>query len=257
MSASTLDPRVIGTPTGRRLADVVLEPSRKVFRRRNSRSPKASRPHSTRSASSRRSGCVVVRKHCCGRHSPAISNCSTSATNAAPCSPRTRPVSPGRPVAVFTTTGPGLANALTGVLAARTRVPSRLVLLTAGTEAGPPGHPGTSGDTMPSGLLKPGRCSMTPLWIRRIRCRRSCAASRRAGAARRVRRASERAQPVQGEPGRRCPRRAPTPEPGLRQPLRGERSIELLSAEPFAIWVGFGARGAAPQSGAGRAPAPR
>src|SRR3954469_9231572 len=64
----------------------------------------------------------------------------------------------GRPVVVFTTTGPGLTNALTGILAARGEG-AKIILLSACTTASNRGRwaiQETDSDFLPTGLSAPG-----------------------------------------------------------------------------------------------------
>jgi acetolactate synthase-1/2/3 large subunit len=84
----------------------------------------------------------------------------------------------GRPVVVFATTGPGITNALTGVLAAPDRRAPRscCVGLRSAPHRGRGGIQETSGYTMPTaGCSRPGRGSTTRwCWKRPTSCRRSC-----------------------------------------------------------------------------------
>ena len=162
----------------------------------------------------------------------------------------------GRPVVVFTTTGPGITNALTGILAARTEG-AKVVMLSAYASAPQRGRGGiqeTSGYTMPtSALFEAGALFddaailETPEQVPQI-LRRLAAGLRRPGGY-----VAHLSIPnaVQGAP---LPQRLPSLEdvsadgesvrPGVNQAAVA-RCAALLSAEPFAIWAGFGARGAA------------
>ncbi|MDJ0736256.1 MAG: thiamine pyrophosphate-binding protein [Nostocaceae cyanobacterium] len=155
-----------------------------------------------------------------------------------------------RPVVVFVTTGPGITNALTGLLAARGEG-AKVILISATTATGNRGRYAcqeTSAHTMPiSGLFTPG-----PLFhyativetgdeIPEIYRRLAQGLSQPGGFVAHI----SIPTPMQT-----------TPCTGQYQPgfTRGELApsedtmaecVRLLSQEPFAIWVGFGARGAA------------
>ncbi len=155
-----------------------------------------------------------------------------------------------RPVVVFTTTGPGITNALTGLLAARGEG-AKVILLSAATATGNRGRwacQETSSHTMPiSGLFTPG-----PLFnyatiietgdeIPEISRRLAQGLSQPGGFVAHI----SIPTPIQTTP---C---TAQPQVGF---VRGEfapsvdvmaECVQLLSQEPFAIWVGFGARGAA------------
>ncbi len=163
----------------------------------------------------------------------------------------------GRPVVVFTTTGPGVTNALTGILAARTEG-AKIVMLSAYGSAPQRGRGGiqeTSGYTMPtSGLFEAGALFddavilETPEQVPQV-LRRLAAGLRRPGGY-----VAHLSVPnaVQGAPlTQDLPHLADVSSanggfmrPGVSQAAVA-RCVALLSAEPFAIWVGFGARGAA------------
>ncbi len=165
----------------------------------------------------------------------------------------------GRPAVVFATTGPGITNALTGVLAARTEG-AKVVLVTAYGSAPHRGRGGiqeTSSYTMPSsGLFEAGAwfddavVVETPDQLPQI-MRRLSAGLRRPGGyvahlsvpnavqgavlAQPMPRLAQSAADGAGDPSvRPAPNRAAV-----------ARCAEMLSAAPFAIWAGFGARGAA------------
>ena len=165
----------------------------------------------------------------------------------------------GRPVVVFTTTGPGITNALTGLLAARSEG-AKVILVSAYASAPRRGRGGiqeTSGYTMPtSALFEPGHwfddavILETPDQLPQV-LRRLAAGLQRPGGY-----VAHLSVPnaVQGATLAR-------PLPKLTDArLRGSgsdqtlpsvnraavtRCVELLSSGPFAIWAGFGARGAA------------
>lgn len=166
----------------------------------------------------------------------------------------------GRPVVVFTTTGPGITNALTGLLAARSEG-AKVILVSAYASAPRRGRGGiqeTSGYTMPtSALFEAGHwfddaaIVETPDQVPQI-LRRMASGLRRAGGY-----VAHLSIPnaVQGA-------LLPQPLPRLADagsnlvggngsrpavnPAAVAHCVELLSARPFAIWAGFGARNAAP-----------
>jgi acetolactate synthase-1/2/3 large subunit len=156
-----------------------------------------------------------------------------------------------RPVVVFTTTGPGITNALTGLLAARWEG-AKVIFLSAATSAPQRGRwafQETSTYTMPSEVF----CTSGTLF--------HYATSIESGEelpeiARRL--AVGLAQPRGFVAHLSVPTtiqssllKASLPRVTFSQTLTtaGEdaiaKSVQLLSEEPFAIWVGFGARGAA------------
>ncbi len=161
----------------------------------------------------------------------------------------------GKPVVAFTTTGPGISNALTGLLAARSEG-AKVILVSAYASAPQRGRGGiqeTSSYTMPAGgLFEAGAWfddavvleapAQLPQVLRRLE-------SGLAGPAGYVAHISI-PNAVQGAP-------LAGPLPAMaKQPGGGSfgagvsqaavaRCIELLSDKPFAIWAGFGARGAA------------
>ncbi len=166
----------------------------------------------------------------------------------------------GRPVVVFTTTGPGITNALTGILAARTEG-AKVVFVTAYSSAPQRGRGGiqeTSSYTMPSsGLFEAGAwfddavvletADQLPQVLRRL-----AAGLRRPGgyvAHLSIPNAVQGApltQPLPGLTGRDTQHAiAASTKPGVNRAAVA-RCIELFAAGPFAIWVGFGARGTAP-----------
>lgn len=156
----------------------------------------------------------------------------------------------GRPVVLFTTTGPGITNALTGIVAARTEG-AKLILVSAYGSAPQRGRGGiqeTSGYTMPtSAIFEAGAwfndaviletADQLPQVMRRLE-----AGLRRPGAY-----VAHISIPnsVQGAPVAQ-----PLPRLGAAsaRPQVGReavaRCVEMLAYGPFAIWAGFGARGA-------------
>jgi acetolactate synthase-1/2/3 large subunit len=155
----------------------------------------------------------------------------------------------GAPTAVFVTTGPGITNALTGMCAARWEG-GRVLLISASTsrrEVGRRAFQETSGATLPqAGLFGPG-----PIFDDAWRLERP-ADLPAIGAA--IARGLGRAQGwvghlsvpigVQTESCEAVPHFAPDPQPELDTAL-ADHCAELLGRRSFAIWAGFGARGAA------------
>lgn len=160
----------------------------------------------------------------------------------------------GRPVAVFVTTGPGITNALTGMIAARTEG-AKVVLISAYSSAGHRGRGGiqeTSGFTMPtSGLFEAGAwfddaavletAEQLPTLLRRI----ATGLARPGGytahisvpsAIQAARLARPLPLPRMDDAARLVPA---TPEGAVAE------AASALASAPFAIWAGFGARGAA------------
>jgi acetolactate synthase-1/2/3 large subunit len=152
-----------------------------------------------------------------------------------------------RPVVVFTTTGPGLTNALTGLLSARSDG-AKIVVLSAATTATQRGRfaiQETCGRSMPADLYAPGALFHDATLLE--------SADQLPAVARRL------ASGVSRVGGFVAHLAIPTglQSAAWRGPLpdltvgRGEnaptaetiaRSIDLLSDGPFAIWLGFGAR---------------
>ena len=163
----------------------------------------------------------------------------------------------GRPVVVFTTTGPGITNVLTGTLAARSEG-AKLILVTAYQSAPFRGRGGiqeTSSYTMPtSAMFEAGAwfddavVLETPDQLPQV-LRRIAAGLQRAGGY-----VAHISIPnaVQGAPlAQVLPHLAVqhatssfSSRPGVNR-AAVTRCIDMLTAEPFAIWAGFGARGAA------------
>ena len=157
----------------------------------------------------------------------------------------------GEPVAVFVTTGPGITNALTGVIAARTEG-AKVVLVSAYSTAAHRGRGGiqeTSGFTMPSaGLFEAGAWfddaavlespEQLPALVRRI----GLGFARPGGYAAHISVPSAvQAARVERMPRVAAPRRL-SPAPA---PRAVAEAAEALASGSFAIWAGFGAIGAA------------
>jgi len=156
----------------------------------------------------------------------------------------------GRPTVLFTTTGPGLTNALTGILAARDER-ARVIVVSPHTSASSRGRfaiQETSRHTLPASLYESGRPFHFATVIENPDQLTSVERALRAGLASHsgfvahlaldtaVQMAP--APPRAGSPVDPIPAHAPPPE----QITAG---IAALRDGPFAIWVGYGARDAA------------
>ena len=155
-----------------------------------------------------------------------------------------------RPVVVFVTTGPGITNALTGLLAARGEG-AKVILLSAATASGNRGRwacQETSAHTLPiSGIFTPGALFNyatiieTGEEIPEISRRLAQGLSQRGGFVAHI----SVPTPVQTQ---LCTARSQlgfTRAMSVPSQEAIAESVRLLSQEPFAIWVGFGAREAA------------
>jgi len=155
------------------------------------------------------------------------------------------------PVVVFTTTGPGITNALTGMIAARSEG-AKVILVSAYASAPQRGRGGiqeTSSYTMPSGgLFQAGAwfddavvldsADQLPQVLRRI----SAGLHRPGGYVAHI----SVPNAVQGVPlsqplPRLSARNGDSVTPTV-NPAAIARCVGLLSGRPFAIWAGFGAR---------------
>ena len=158
----------------------------------------------------------------------------------------------GHPVAVFVTTGPGITNALTGVIAARTEG-AKVVLVSAYSSAPHRGRGGiqeTSGATMPTaGLFEAGpwfddaAILETPAQLPQLMRRIAYGLARPGGYAAHISVPSAiQAAPLPGPLPRFAgtPSLAPAPDPDA-----VAEAARLLASGSFAIWAGFGARDAA------------
>lgn len=156
-----------------------------------------------------------------------------------------------RPVVVFTTTGPGITNALTGLFAARGEG-AKVILLSATTPAGNRGRwacQETSPYTMPvadlftSGTLFNYATTIeTGTEIPEIYRRLAGGLTQPGGFVAHL----SIPTPIQMAPLKTSvPRKMFTQSVPSANAEAIAKSAELLSAAPFAIWVGFGARGAA------------
>ena len=156
-----------------------------------------------------------------------------------------------RPVVVFTTTGPGITNALTGLLAARGEG-AKVILLSATTPAGNRGRwacQETSPYTMPvEGLFTSGTLFNyativeTGTEIPEIYRRLAGGLTKPGGFVAHI----SIPTPIQ-----MTPLSVSLPQPVFTQSVPTanadvvSQSAQLLTKEPFAIWIGFGARSAA------------
>jgi acetolactate synthase-1/2/3 large subunit len=153
----------------------------------------------------------------------------------------------GRPTIVFTTTGPGLTNALTGVLAARAEG-ARVLLVSAYTPAATRGRGSiqeTSRDTLPPSFYESaGRLFdfaavvEDPSQLPNIERALDAGFARWGGFVAHLA-LDTAAQRAMAEPAPPCafPPAASPPDTGA--------CIETLRDGPFALWLGFGARDAA------------
>ena len=156
-----------------------------------------------------------------------------------------------RPVVVFTTTGPGITNALTGLLAARGEG-AKVILLSASTPAGNRGRwafQETSAYTMPvSGIFTSGTLFNyattieTGTEIPEIYRRLAGGLTQPGGFVAHI----SIPMPIQMAPLRvSLPQQVFTPSVPTASVEAVSKSAKLLAEDSFAIWVGFGARGAA------------
>ena len=157
----------------------------------------------------------------------------------------------GRPTVLFTTTGPGLTNALTGIIAAREER-ARLIVVSPYTSPSSRGRfaiQETSKATMPSSLYDCGRpfhyatVVDDPSQLAAVERELAAGLTRRSGFVAHL----SLDTAVQ---------RAPAPQPRIQSftdqtsrdtppPAQIAACIDALRAGPFAIWVGYGARDAA------------
>lgn len=159
----------------------------------------------------------------------------------------------GRPTVLFTTTGPGLTNALTGIVAAREER-AQVIVVSAYTSAASRGRfaiQETSRCTLPPSLYESGRpfhfaaVVDDPAQLATIERGLAAGLARRSGFVAHL--ALDTA--VQRAPAAAPPcLESPVPLPADAPPLaQVDACIDALSDGPFAIWVGYGARNAAPE----------
>ena len=163
----------------------------------------------------------------------------------------------GRPALVFTTTGPGLTNVLTGLLAARGEG-AKVILLSACSSAASRGRfaiQETSPSTMPQGLYDSGplfhfaRTLEDPSGLPELMQQLAQGLARRGGFIAHISvPTAVQAMPIATlspfspfELGDAPPAEAS----GAPAPAALQACLRALADEPFALWLGFGARGAA------------
>ncbi|PAX60431.1 thiamine pyrophosphate-dependent enzyme [Brunnivagina elsteri] len=153
-----------------------------------------------------------------------------------------------RPVAVFATTGPGITNVLTGIMAARGEG-AKVILLSGSTSEALQGKfalQETSRDTMPEGFFKAGtvfdyaKTITTSSELQKIQEELALQIKRPGGFVVHLNIPTN----IQTSPGSHLT--SPKFKTSLFIPDENaiNKAVEILS-EPFAIWVGFGARDAA------------
>jgi thiamine pyrophosphate-dependent acetolactate synthase large subunit-like protein len=157
----------------------------------------------------------------------------------------------GRPTVLFTTTGPGLTNALTGIVAARNER-ARVIVISAHTSASSRGRfaiQETSRNTLPPSLYDGGRpfhfatVVEDPAQLSAVSGELAAGLRRRSGfvAHLAVDTAVQRAPAAQPPiPSAADPVSAETPPPA-----QVAACVDALRDGPFVIWVGYGARDAA------------
>ena len=154
------------------------------------------------------------------------------------------------PVVVFTTTGPGLTNALTGVLAARGEG-AKVILLSACTTAAQRGRwaiQETDNDTMPLGLIAPGALFHMSTVIESVEALPQIFRRIANGLARPSGFVCHLSIPTGLQTlavTNPMPRLLTAPSPVGPSESVVETCASLLTDGPTAIWVGHGARGAA------------
>lgn len=163
----------------------------------------------------------------------------------------------GRPVLVFTTTGPGLTNALTGLLAARSEG-AKVILLSAcssGASRGRFAIQETSPSSMPQGLYDSGplfhwaRMLEDPSELPDLMHQLAQGLARRGGFIAHIALPTAlQAMPMaEGSPFTRLALddTLPVEASDVPAPAALQACLQALADEPFALWLGFGARGAA------------
>jgi thiamine pyrophosphate-dependent acetolactate synthase large subunit-like protein len=157
----------------------------------------------------------------------------------------------GRPTVLFTTTGPGLTNALTGIVAAREER-ARVIVVSAYTSASSRGRfaiQETSRATLPPSLYEAGRlfhfASIVddPAELTAVERGVATGLRRRSGFVAHLALDTAVQRAPAAEP-QILPLTIPMPAEGPRL-AQVAACVEALSDGPFAIWVGFGARDAA------------
>ena len=168
----------------------------------------------------------------------------------------------GRPVLVFTTTGPGLTNALTGLLAARDEG-ATLIVVSACTSAAMRGRfaiQESGPETLPRGLYESGPVFHLAHRLDDERDWPDVARALARGIGRQRGFVAHVAVPTAVQSARIAIRRAPLAAAAIDagptcathasslpapSPEAVQSCLRALVEEPFAVWVGFGARAAA------------
>ena len=156
-----------------------------------------------------------------------------------------------RPIVVFTTAGPGITNALTGLWAARDEG-AKLIHLSACTSAPQRGRwaiQETSDYTIPQGgiftsgaLFNYATVLESPQQLPQVARRLALGLAQPGGFVAHISiPTGVQSMPIETS----IPKVNLAPALPVPSPATVEQVIQLLSQEPFAIWVGFGARGAA------------
>lgn len=152
------------------------------------------------------------------------------------------------PVAVFTTTGPGITNVLTGIAAARWEG-AKVILISASTSTklqGKWAFQETTINTMPKELFTSGSLFHYAHSLKSSDELPEIAQKLAAGLQRPGGFVAHLSIATDIQIGKGCDITIPTLKSPLFIPDNNviNKAIELLSSEPFAIWVGFGARNA-------------
>jgi thiamine pyrophosphate-dependent acetolactate synthase large subunit-like protein len=154
-----------------------------------------------------------------------------------------------RPVVVFTTTGPGLTNALTGILAARGEG-AKIILLSASTTAANRGRwaiQETDTDLLPFGLTAPGALFHMATTLESIGALPQIARRMANGLARPGGFVCHLSIPTGLQALTVASPLSPAPPPAVIEVPPDsviDQCVELLQQDPTALWLGFGARAA-------------
>jgi len=153
------------------------------------------------------------------------------------------------PVIVFTTTGPGLTNALTGILAARGEG-AKIIVLSACTTASNRGRwaiQETDSDFLPAGLVTPGVLFHMATTLESVDALPQVARRIANGCARPGGFVCHISIPTSLQAAtitRTLPDGFPSTELGLPSDSVLDRCVDLLVQDSVALWIGYGARGA-------------
>jgi thiamine pyrophosphate-dependent acetolactate synthase large subunit-like protein len=154
-----------------------------------------------------------------------------------------------KPVVVFTTTGPGLTNALTGILAARGEG-AKIILLSACTTASNRGRwaiQETDSDFLPAGLVAPGALFHMATTVESVEALPQIARRLANGLARPGGFVCHLSIPTGLQAAgmtRVMPTVLPTPAPDAPSDSLLEECAALLTRDSAVVWLGYGARGA-------------